>query len=381
VPGTLGTVEPPYVDRVLLRPEIARLGAYAQGKQPAEGGFKLSSNENPFDPLPGVLDAVADAGTLNRYPDGGALALRSRLAARFGVEVPNVHVGAGSVALIAQLIQAAAGPGDEVLYAWRSFEAYPGLVTVAGATSVTVPLLADARHDLDAMLAAITDRTRVIIVCTPNNPTGPVVTAAEFARFMAAVPADRLVLLDEAYSEFVTDPERVDGVTMFESGAPRYPNLVVLRTFSKAYGLAGLRMGYAVGPQRLLDAARATAIPMSVTDAAQAAAVASLDAEAELLERVSVVVDRRTRLRAALREQGWDVPESQANFLWLPTLGHTARAADAFFEAGLAVRAFAPDGIRISVGEEESLPRVVEVAARIAADAVPTLHKSDETKG
>ena len=157
----------------------------------------------------------------------------------------QVHLGNGSVSLLAQLISAAAGAGDEVVYSWRSFEAYPGLVTVAGATSVQVPNRPDGGHDLDAMADAITDRTRVVIVCTPNNPTGPIVTANEFAAFMARVPSSLLVLLDEAYYEFVTDDSVVDGIPLLS----RYPNLVVLRTFSKAYGLAGLRVGYAVGPE------------------------------------------------------------------------------------------------------------------------------------
>lgn len=354
-------MDPQNVERVLLRPEIARLTAYAQGRAPAAGGFKLSSNENPFDPLPGVLDAVAAASALNRYPDGAALALRDRLAERFGVGTAQVHLGAGSVALLSQFINAAAGPGDEVLYAWRSFEAYPGLVTVSGASSVTVPLLPDARHDLDEMVAAITERTRVIIVCTPNNPTGPVVTAEEFERFMASVPADRLVLLDEAYVEFVTDPMHVDGRSLIG----RYPNLVVLRTFSKAYGLAGLRIGYAVGPERLLNAARSTAIPMSVTDTAQAAALASLEREDELLERVGVIVRRRSRLRDGLLEQGWKVPDAQGNFVWLPTGKHTAVCVDRFFDAGIAVRGFAPDGIRVGVGEEESVDRVLKIGQEL----------------
>ena len=365
-------MNPQNADRVLLRPEIARLAAYAQGRAPAADGFKLSSNENPFDPLPGVLDAAASADALNRYPDGAALALRDRLAERFGVTTAEVHLGAGSVSLLAQFINAAAGPGDEVLYAWRSFEAYPGLVTVSGATSVTVPLLQDARHDLDAMVAAVTDSTRVIIVCTPNNPTGPVVTAAEFERFMAAVPSDRLVLLDEAYVEFVTDPAHVDGRGL----VGRYPNLVVLRTFSKAYGLAGLRIGYAIGPERLLNAARSTAIPMSVTDKAQAAAIASLEREDELLERVARIAARRDALRDALREQGWDIPDAQGNFVWLPTGEHTALAMEAFFDAGLAVRGFVPDGIRISVGEAESVDRVL----KIAGELVETLPKGPKAE-
>lgn len=365
-------MDPQNVERVLLRPEIASLAAYAQGRVPPADGFKLSSNENPFDPLPGVLDAVARANTLNRYPNGAALALRERLADRFGVGVAQVHLGAGSVALLSQLINAAAGPGDEVLYAWRSFEAYPGLVTVSGASSVTVPLLPDARHDLDGMVAAITDRTRVIIVCTPNNPTGPIVTAAEFERFMASVPADRLVLLDEAYIEFVTDDSHVDGRTLIG----RYPNLVVLRTFSKAYGLAGLRIGYAIGPERLLNAARSTAIPMSVTDIAQAAALASLDREDELLARVAAITERRTRLRDTLLEQGWDVPQAEGNFVWLPTGIHTAAAIDAFFDAGLAVRGFVPDGIRVGVGEAESVGRVI----KIAGEVVQNLRKTSPTE-
>jgi histidinol-phosphate aminotransferase len=360
------------VDRVLLRPEIAALNAYAQGRAPSDNGFKLSSNENPFNPLPGVLDAVAATDALNRYPDGAALALRDRLADRFGVGTAEIHLGAGSVALLSQFINAAAGPGDEVLYAWRSFEAYPGLVVVSGASSVTVPLLPDARHDLDAMVSAITDRTRVIIVCTPNNPTGPIVSATEFERFMASVPSDRLVLLDEAYSEFVTDPDRVDGRTLIG----RYPNLVVLRTFSKAYGRAGLRIGYAVGPERLLNAARAAAIPMSVTDTAQAAALASLEREDELLTRVAEIVARRDTLRDELIAQGWNVPTAQGNFLWLPTGEDTAVAADAFFDAGLAVRAFAPDGIRIGVGEPES----VESVLKIAKELVGTLRKNPQTE-
>jgi histidinol-phosphate aminotransferase len=346
---------------VSLRPAIAAMAAYQQGRAPSEQGFKLSSNENPFPPLPGVLAAVAASDALNRYPDGAALAVRQRLADRFSVSVSQVHLGAGSVALLSQFINAAAGPGDEVVYAWRSFEAYPGLVTVSGATSVRVPNRADGRHDLAAMAAAITDDTRVIIVCTPNNPTGPIVTGAEFAEFMSKVPGDRLVLLDEAYFEFTTDPDRVDGAPLLD----RYPNLVLLRTFSKAYGLAGLRIGYAIGPEPILNAARSAAIPMSVTDAAQAAALASLDRQDELLERVARIALRRDHLRDALIEQGWKVPQAQGNFVWLATGDETSASADAFFDAGLAVRAFPPEGIRVSVGEEESVEKLLAVCEEI----------------
>jgi histidinol-phosphate aminotransferase len=250
-----------------------------------------------------------------RYPDGAATALRVRLAERFGVTVDEVHVGAGSVSILHQLAQAAAGPADEILYAWRSFEAYPGIVTVSGATSVTVPNLPDGSHDLPAMAAAITDRTRLVLVCTPNNPTSAIVTASAFERFMEAVPETVLVVLDEAYREFVTDPDAVDGLPLLE----RYPNLVVLRTFSKAYGLAGLRVGYAIGPAYILDACRATAIALSVTEPAQRAALAALDHEPEYRAQIAELIERRGRIRDALRAQGWRIPEPQGNFVWLPT--------------------------------------------------------------
>lgn len=347
---------------VRLRPEIVAVPAYKQGRAAPSDGFKLSSNENPFPPLPSVVDAVSRVlGDLNRYPNAGGGDLRQRLADRHGVDVEQVHLGNGSVSLLAQLISAAAGVGDEVVYSWRSFEAYPGLVTVAGATSVQVPNRADGSHDLDALAAAITDRTRAVIVCTPNNPTGTIVTAADFERFMAAVPTDLLVLLDEAYYEFVTDDSAVDGIPLLG----RYSNLVVLRTFSKAYGLAALRIGYAVGPAHVLDAARSAAIPLSVTDAARVAALASIEAEDELMERVARIAMRRDQLRDALIAQGWVVPVAQGNFVWLATGEQTAEANDAFFDAGLTVRAFAPEGIRISVGEQESVDKLLEVAADI----------------
>lgn len=343
-----------------LRAEIAALPPYRQGRQADPSGFKLSSNENPFEPLPGVLDAVGAASAINRYPDATAARLRAALAAKYAVDEDQVVAGAGSVALLAAFLQAAATTGDEVVHAWRSFEAYPGLVLVAGATGVRVPNRADGGHDLDAMAAAVTDRTRAILLCTPNNPTGPIITAAEFEAFADRVPDDVLILLDEAYAEFVTAEDAVDGLAtrVFE----RRPNVVVLRTFSKAYGLAALRIGYAIGNSRVLDAARASIIPLSVTAQAEAGALASLEHEAALLERVERIVERRTRLVAALRDAGWAVPDSQANFVWLPTADPAVAAA--FDEAGLMVRAF-DDGVRISVGEEDSLERIAEVARRV----------------
>ena len=354
---------------VRLRPEIAALPAYRQGRSPSDSGLKLSSNENPYPPLPGVIDAVAAAISYNRYPDAAGMVLRERLGERFGVSADEVHLGAGSVSILAQLLLAVAGPGDEVVHAWRSFEAYPSLVTVTGATGIRVPNRPDGAHDIAAMVAAVTDRTRAVIICTPNNPTGTVVTADGFAELMAAIPGDVLVILDEAYYEFVTDPARVDGTELIG----RHPNVVVLRTFSKAYGLAALRLGYAIGDARVLDAARATAIPLSVTEAAQLAALASLEREDELLERVGHIVATRDRLRAGLLAQRWAVPEAQGNFVWLATGDETDAAAEAFLDADLAVRPFAGDGIRISVGEHDSVARVLAVAEAVR-DRLPAGH-------
>jgi histidinol-phosphate aminotransferase len=345
---------------VTLRPEIAGLAPYRQGRPAAADAFKLSSNENPFPPHPAIVEAIA-AASVNRYPEASAALLRARLAERLGRAADEVHVGSGSVAILQQLISAAAGPGDEVLYAWRSFEAYPGLVTVAGATSVTVPNLPDGRHDLERMAAAITDRTRAVIVCTPNNPTSTIVTSDEFAAFMAEVPETLLVLLDEAYREFVTDPAAVEGMALLD----RHPNLVVLRTFSKAFGLAGLRVGYAAGPAYVLDAARSAAIPLSVTETAQRAALAALDHEDELLERVAEIVARRARVRDGLRDAGLDVPEPQGNFVWLPTGDATVAAAEVLERHGIIARVFPPDGIRVSIGEPESVDPLLRSAAEV----------------
>ncbi len=346
-----------------IRPEIAALPAYKQGRQAGADAFKLSSNENPFEPLPSVVAAVQTAVAFNRYPDATASRLRARLAERYGVGDDAVHIAAGSVSILYQLTQATSGPGDEILFSWRSFEAYPGLAVVAGARSVMVPNDARGGHDLDAMADAITDRTRMVIVCTPNNPTGPVVTQAAFDAFLAKVPADLLVVLDEAYAEFVTDPDAVAGARVIAAG---HPNVVVLRTFSKAYGLAGLRVGYAVGDPRVLDAARAAGIPLSVTAAAEEAALASLDAEDELRERVRALAARRDDLAARLRDAGWDVPDAQGNFVWLPAGERALEVAAAFEDAGLIVRPFAGDGVRISIGEHESIDQVVRVAASVA---------------
>jgi histidinol-phosphate aminotransferase len=350
------------------RPNVARIPAYVAGKppQPRPGltVYKLSSNENPYPPLPGVVAAAtAAAERMNRYPDMGNSELYGALSDRLDVPTDRLALATGSVALIYQLVQAFCEPGDEVVYAWRSFEAYPIAVAAAAATSVRVPVTADGRHDLDAMAAAVTDRTRVVLVCTPNNPTGPAVTQGELDDFLAKVPPHVLVVVDEAYVEFVRMADPIDALASYRSR----DNVLVTRTFSKAYGLAGFRVGYAVGPEPIATALRAVSLPFGVSSVAQAAAVASLAAEAELLERVDALVAERERLTAGLREVGWEVPEPQGNFVWFELGDRTTEFAAAGDELGIVVRPFAGEGARVSVGEPEANDRVVELARRFSA--------------
>jgi histidinol-phosphate aminotransferase len=346
-----------------LRAAVAGLPAYKAGRAAKAGSgpaYKLSSNENPYPPLPGVLEAATEAaGVVNRYPDFGSAELLDELARQFDVPVGHLAVGTGSVGVAQQLLQAAAGPGDEVVYAWRSFEAYPILTQIAGATPVQVPLK-DETHDLDAMAAAITERTRLIFVCNPNNPTGTAVRRAELERFLDQVPADVLVVLDEAYREFVRDEQIPDGIDLYRDR----PNVCVLRTFSKAYGLAGLRIGYAIGHPPVAQALRACAVPFGVSNIAQAAAVASLRAQDELDLRVQALVTERTRVFAALRAHGVQAPDSQANFFWLPLGEQNAKFAEACEAAGVTVRPYGDDGVRVTIGEPEANDLAVEVAAQ-----------------
>ncbi len=307
---------------------------------------KLSSNESPYGPLPSVLEVIAEAGRgVNRYPDNRAEALIAALADRFAVPPGHVAVGCGSVGVLKQLMEAVSDPGNEVIYAWRSFEAYPPLADLAGATSVKIPLGGEV-HDLGAMAAAITPQTRMILVCNPNNPTGTVVRKRELTGFLDNVPEDCLVVLDEAYHEYIRDPEVPDGVDLYRNR----PNVAVLRTFSKAYGLAGLRVGFLIGHDPVAEAVRKTMLPFTVNSVAQAAAIASLNAEDELLERVETVVKERDRVSAALKADGWTVPESEANFLWLRLADHTRPFAEACEANGISVRPFAGEGARISIG-------------------------------
>ena len=318
-------------------------------ERPDGRGFKLSSNESPFGPLPSVVQVITEASAdVNRYPDNGAVALTEAIARRYNVPPAHIAVGCGSVGVTQQLLAAAAEPGSEVLYAWRSFEAYPQLAQLTGAAELRVPLRHETHH-LAAMAAAVTPRTRVIFVCNPNNPTGTVVHRAELEDFLGRVPPDCLVVLDEAYAEYVRDPDAPDGLELYRDR----PNLAVLRTFSKAYGLAGLRVGFLIGHEPVAGAVRKTLLPFAVNGIAQAAAIASLAAEPELLARVDQAVKERARVRDELLAQGWSVPPTEANFVWLRLNEDTEDFAASCALDGIGIRPFAGEGARVSIGDEE----------------------------
>jgi histidinol-phosphate aminotransferase len=344
-----------------FRSVLDSVPVYVPGRTPVSATgrtHKLSSNESPHQPLPSVMEAIVEAArSVNRYPDNGAQALVGAIAAKFGVPPQHVAVGCGSVGVAQQILEAVGEPGAEVIYAWRSFEAYPTLADLAGADSVRVPLR-DETHDLAAMAAAITPRTRLIFVCNPNNPTGTVVHAAEFEAFLDQVPATCLVVLDEAYREYIRDEAVPDGLHYYRDR----PNVAVLRTFSKAYGLAGLRTGFMIAPEPVAAAVRMTMLPFSVNSIAQAAAVASLAAEDELFQRVEHTVKERTRVREALVADGWAVPPTEANFVWLRLGARTLDFAAALFDEGIAVRPFAGEGARVSIGDPEANDTFLAVA-------------------
>jgi len=343
------------MNRGLTRPDLDSIPAYVPGGS-VPGAVKLASNEVPYGPLPGVVEAVTAAiADSHRYPDMGVVAVRDALAAylaaEFGVAVApeRIVTGCGSVALVEHLVRVTCVPGDEVVHAWRSFEAYPIAVAASAATDVRVPNTANHGHDLEAMLAAITDRTRLVLVCNPNNPTGTALRTSELDAFLAAVPEDVLVVLDEAYREFITDPAVPDGLASYGDR----PNVAVLRTLSKAWGLAGLRLGYLVAAPGVAATVRKVVTPFSASTVAQAAGLAALKAVDEMKRRAGLVVDERDRVLTAVRKVYPDVPESQANFVWLPLGDGAAEFAARCAAANVIVRAFQGDGVRVSIGTPE----------------------------
>jgi histidinol-phosphate aminotransferase len=326
---------------------MAQLPAYVAGRK-APGAIVLASNESPYGLLPAVaatIDAITSG--VSRYPDMSATALVEAIASYHGVAPEQVAVGAGSVEVVGQIAAAVVDQGDEVVYGWRAFEAYPIITTVAGGTSVKVPLR-NHLHDLDAMASAITARTKLVIVCNPNNPTGTAV-GSELIGFVEQVPDDVLVVVDEAYHHYADPAVVPDGLAAFRDR----PNVVLTRTFSKAFALAGLRVGYCVGAPEVVQAVRKTQIPFSVSGLAQQCAIAALGDEDVVARRAAMTVAERARVTVALRDAGYDVPPSQANFVWLPIGEASAGFAQHCSEGGVLVRPFATEGVRVTIGLPE----------------------------
>ncbi|OFR67635.1 histidinol-phosphate transaminase [Rothia sp. HMSC068F09] len=363
-----------------VRPVFDTLPSYAAGKPPVPVDgltrYKLSSNENPLGPVPEVARVLAEFDAVHRYPDPLSTALRTALAGQLGVDAEDIVTGAGSLGALNQILKTFAGVNadgvqDEVIYAWRSFEAYPILVGIMGARSVQVPNLPDGAHDLDAMAAAVTDRTRLILVCTPNNPTGPAVTESQIRSFLAKVPATVPVVIDEAYFEFCAassipegEEPPLNGLDIYRD----YPNVIILRTFSKAQGLAGLRVGYSISHPQITRHLRVAATPFAVSALAERAAVASIEHQEAVMARVSHIVAERERVTARLRELGYEFPGTYANFVWLPLGERTGEFVDLMNRNALSVRAFGSEGVRVSIGEIEANDRFLSLCELFAQE-------------
>jgi histidinol-phosphate aminotransferase len=349
------------VSEGLFRRAIADLVPYEPGKPVEEVQrelglervVKLASNEGPYPPFPAAVEAIERAARdLNRYPDGGVWALRAALAERHGVSFDEVVVGAGADGVIDLLSQATLDPGDEIVCGWPSFPSYVLDAAKLGAVAVKVPLR-DRTYDLDALLAAVTERTKLVYVCHPNNPTGTANGRDELAAFLERVPEHVLVVLDQAYFEYIDDPDYADGISEHFARGRR---LVVLRTFSKIYGLAGLRVGYGVAPADVVVATSKVRRAFDVTMTAQAAALASIGDDEELARRRGQNARGRARLEAILAEHGLETAPSLGNFVYAE-VGDGRALFEQLLRQGVIVRPLtgfgAPAAIRVSVGTAE----------------------------
>jgi histidinol-phosphate aminotransferase len=357
------------------RPLIAALPAYRPGKGAKQAeqehgitdAIKLASNENPDEPLDAIVAAVAAAAHgINRYPDHRATAVREAISAWLSVGVDHVSVGTGSSGLLQQFIWAYVDPDDEVLYPWRSFEAYPIFTNLAAGKSVTVPLGDDLSYDGDGLVDAVTPRTKLLFLATPNNPTGIATSTRDLAAIVERIPSDVIVVIDEAYREFV-DPAYGDPVREL---VPRFANVVVTRTFSKAHGLAGLRLGYAIGDPRVIATIDKTLLPFAVNSLAQVAAVAAIEHQSEIATRVRGILAERARVEDELSRAGWKLPDHQGNFVWLRT-GDASDAVGLGLERrGVVVRPFSGDGVRVTIGTPAENDRFLAALAEVVAEGI-----------
>ena len=352
-----------------VRPAVQAMPAYRPGKAAEQAeeehgivdAIKLASNENPYPPVPSVVAAINEAATgVNRYCDHLAVELRTAIGEMVGKDLDSIAVGCGSVGLLQQLCLAYLDPGDQVVYPWRSFEAYPVNVQMMGAEAVQVPLV-DHAFDLDAVVGAVTDRTKIIMLATPNNPTGTALTVDAMRAMLAKVPDNVIVLVDEAYREFL-DPSFGDPVELLAD----HQNVVVSRTFSKAYGLAGVRVGYLVANPAIVDEVNKVLVPFAVNGLAQAAALAALQARDEYEPFLADIRSERARVVAALTAVGWSLPDTQANFVYLPLGERTQDIYVAVEKLGVVTRPFAGEGIRVTIGTAEENDRFLNALAQVA---------------
>jgi len=356
----------------LIRQELAPMRPYAPGLRASEvrersgrdDVRKLSSNENPYGPMPAALAGMqAVLSRLNVYPDGSARALKCRLSERLGVAEKNLVVGNGSNELLRLIAQAVLGPGDECVFAWPSFVVYPMVCQLMGATAVKVPLSAGEAHDLGAMADAITDRTKLVFLCNPNNPTGTIYTRDEFDKFLKRVPEHVLVIVDEAYFEYVTSPENPDGLAYFDGVRP----LGVLRTFSKIYSLAGARCGYGVLPEPVVSALDKIREPFNVSTIAQVGAYYSLDDDAEVRRRRDENQEQKTYLYSCFDRLGVSYVPSETNFVWI----HTEKPVEVFqalLSQGVIVRDFGTtQALRVGVGTPDDTRATIAAFEAVVA--------------
>jgi histidinol-phosphate aminotransferase len=370
--------ESPPGDSSLIRPALAGLVPYEPGKpveelqreRGLERIVKLASNEGPYGPFPEAQEALARAALeLNRYPDGGAWRLGTALAERHGVRFEQVTVCAGADAVVGYVCQATLDPGSEVVTGWPSFPSYVLDPLKLGGVPVRVPLR-DERIDLDALLAAITSRTKLVFIAAPNNPTGTTNSRAELDAYFERVPPDVLTVLDQAYLEYVEDQQYPDGIAEYLRAGHR---VLVLRTFSKIYGLAGLRVGYGVGPEDVITAIGKVRRAFDVSSAGQEAALASLDAPDELARRRATNREAMTLLGDALREHGLEpAGPAVANFVFV-RVDDAAAANEALLRRGVIVRPLAsfgaPDALRITAGTPDEIAVLGAALAELSAVA------------
>lgn len=359
------------------RPAIGALTGYRPGRSASQANrdhgltnaIKLAGNENPYPPVPAVAEAVAkEIESANLYRDHRAAALRAAIADWVGIGADRVTVGAGSIAIIYQLAVAYLDPGDEVLTPWISFEAFPVIAQTMGAVLVEVPIV-DHVYDLDAVADSVGDKTRMITLANPNNPTGTAVSTGQIRRLLERVPDDVVVLVDEAYREFM-DPALGDPADPADGLLADHPNVIVTRTFSKAYSLAGVRVGYALADPAIIAAVDQCLIPFNVNGPAQAAALAALEARDQIQPRVAALVAERERVTAELRERGWAVPDSQANFVFLPAGDRTDDICVGLERRGVVTRPFTGWGLRVTASLPAYNDRFLAALDEVAPEPV-----------